>query len=132
LLITFKGWSDFDNYWHEDLKKNAIVEYLDYQIPVPQQKGQKGNRDMQAEKKDSMRHQKKFFLSSTKMLGATGATVWALKWAWHSAETNLRCVRSSGICMPSPNSLAFIVSEISAFIRTDRQTDIRRWLDRLG
>jgi len=34
---------------------------------------------MQAEKKDSMRHQKKFFLSSTKILGATGATVWALK-----------------------------------------------------
>jgi len=28
--------------------KNAIVEYLDYQIPVTQPKGQKGNGDMQA------------------------------------------------------------------------------------
>jgi len=41
--------------------------------------------------------------------------LWALKWA-------LRCVRSSGIFIPSPNSLAVIVSEISAFIRTDRST----------
>jgi len=59
-----------------------------------------------------------------------------------STETNLRCVRSSGICTPNlllkqtcaaqeaqesacqPNSLAPIVSEISAFIRTDGQTDI--------
>jgi len=39
-------------------------------------------------------------------------SLWALKWA-------LRCVRSSGIFIPSPNSLAVIVSEISAFIRTD-------------
>jgi len=23
--------------------------------------------------------------------------LWALEWAWHSAEKNLRCVRSSGI-----------------------------------
>jgi len=38
------------------------------------------------------------------------------------SETNLRCVRSSGICRPNLNSLALIVSEISAFIRTDRQT----------
>jgi len=37
--------------------------------------------------------------------------VWALEWAWHSAETNLRCVRSSGICTPNLNSLAPIVSE---------------------
>jgi len=36
---------------------------------------------------------------------------------WHSAESNLRCVSSSGICMPNPNSLALTVSEISAFIR---------------
>jgi len=56
---------------------------------------------------------------------------WALEWASHIAETNLRCVRSSRICMPNPNSLAYIVSEISAFIRTDRQTDRRTWLDRL-
>jgi len=48
---------------------------------------------------------------------------WALEWAWHSAETNLRCARSSGICTPNLNSLAPIVSEISAFIRTDRRTD---------
>jgi len=27
--------------------------------------------------------------------------LWALEWAWHAAETNLRCVRSSGICMPN-------------------------------
>jgi len=55
-----------------------------------------------------------------------GATVlgglWALEWAWHPAETNLRYVRSLGICMLSPNSL---VSEISAFIRTDGKADRR-------
>jgi len=34
-------------------RKNAIVEYLDYQIPVTQLKGPKGNRDMQAAKRDS-------------------------------------------------------------------------------
>jgi len=45
--------------------------------------------------------------------------VWGLEWAWHIAETNLRSVRSSGICMPDLNTLALIVSEISAFIRTD-------------
>jgi len=58
--------------------------------------------------------------------------LWALEWAWHIAEINLRCVRSFGICMPILNSLALIVSEISAFIRTDRQADRRTWLDRLG
>jgi len=47
--------------------------------------------------------------------------LWALEWAWHSAETNLRCVKGSGICTPNLNSLALIVSEI--FIRTDRRTD---------
>jgi len=31
---------------------NARVEYLDYQIPVTQLKGQKGNEDMQAAKRD--------------------------------------------------------------------------------
>jgi len=51
--------------------------------------------------------------------------LWALEWAWHSTETKLRCVRSSGICTPNLNSLALIVSEISAFIRTDKQTDRR-------
>jgi len=45
--------------------------------------------------------------------------LWALEWARHSVETNLRCVRSSGICTPNLNSLALIVSEISAFRQTD-------------
>jgi len=49
--------------------------------------------------------------------------LWALEWAWLCTETNLRCVRSSGICSPNLNSVALIVSEISAFIRTDRRTD---------
>jgi len=33
-------------------RKNAVVEYLDYQIPVTQLKGQKENGDMQAAKPD--------------------------------------------------------------------------------
>jgi len=33
-------------------RKNAIIEYLDYQIPVTQLKGQKGNGDMKAAKRD--------------------------------------------------------------------------------
>jgi len=32
-------------------RKNAIVEYLDYQVPVTQLKGPKGNGDMQAAKR---------------------------------------------------------------------------------
>jgi len=51
--------------------------------------------------------------------------VFYLEWAWHPAETNLRCVRTSGICMPSLNGLALIVSE-KAFIRTDGQMDMAR------
>jgi len=51
--------------------------------------------------------------------------LWTLVWAWHSAETNLRCAGISGICMPNSSIVAFIVSEISAFIRTDRRTDGR-------
>jgi len=67
-----------------------------------------------------------FYYSSTKTVGATVlGGLWELEWAWHFAETNLRCLRSSGICTPNLNSLAPIVSEISAFIRTDRQTDRR-------
>jgi len=63
----------------------------------------------------------------TKTVGATVlGGLWALEWAWQSAETNLRCVRCSGICTPNLNSLAPIVSEISAFIRTDRQTGMAR------
>jgi len=62
--------------------------------------------------------------SSIKTVGATVlGGLWILEWAWHSAKTNMRCVRSSGICMPNLNSLARIVSEILAIIRTDRQTD---------
>jgi len=54
--------------------------------------------------------------SSIKTVGATVlGGLWTLEWAWHSAKTNLRCVRSSGICTPNLNSLALIVSEISAF-----------------
>jgi len=37
------------------------------------------------------------------------------------AEINLRCARSLRIYMLNPNSLAFVVSEIS-----DRQTDLAR------
>jgi len=79
------------------------------------------------------------FYSSIKTVEATVlAGLCALEWAWHSTETNLRCVRSSG--KPNLNSLALIASEISAFIRTDRQTDRRSddqsdrrtRLDRLG
>jgi len=33
-------------------RENAIVEYLDYQIPVSQLKGPKGNGDMPAVKRD--------------------------------------------------------------------------------
>jgi len=33
-------------------RKNAIVEYPDFQIPVTQLKGPKGNGDMQAAKRD--------------------------------------------------------------------------------
>jgi len=33
-------------------RKHAIVEYLDYQIPVTQLKGPKGNGDVQAAKRD--------------------------------------------------------------------------------
>jgi len=40
--------------------------------------------------------------------------LWASEWAWRRAETNLHCVRSSGICNQIP---------ISAFIRTDRRSD---------
>jgi len=46
--------------------------------------------------------------------------LWALEWAWHLVETILRCARSSRIYMPNPK-LQAIISEIPAFIRTDRQ-----------
>jgi len=49
-----------------------------------------------------------------------------LERVWHPAETNLRCAGCPRNCMLNPNSLALIVSEISAFIRTDGQTDMAR------
>jgi len=59
--------------------------------------------------------------SSIKTVGATVlGGLWALEWDWNISETKLRCVRSSGIGKPNLNSLALIVYEISAFIRTDR------------
>jgi len=68
-----------------------------------------------------------FSYNSYSSIITVGATVlsglWPLEWALHIAETNLCCVRSLGICMPNLNGLAFVVSEISAFIRTDRRTD---------
>jgi len=39
-------------YLSKKTRKNAIVEYLDYQIPVTQLKGPKGNGGMQAAKRD--------------------------------------------------------------------------------
>jgi len=37
---------------HLKTRMNALVEYLDYQIPVTQLKGPKGNGDMQAARRD--------------------------------------------------------------------------------
>jgi len=39
----------------QETRKNAIVEYLDYQIPVTQLKAPKGNGDMQ-QSETEMRH----------------------------------------------------------------------------
>jgi len=65
--------------------------------------------------------QLKLFYSSIKTVGATVLDgLCALEWAWHNAESKLRCTGISGICMPNPSIVALIVSEISAFIRTDR------------
>jgi len=44
-----------------------------------------------------------------KTVGATVLSgLWALEWAWHSAETNLRCAGVLGICMPNPSIVACI------------------------
>jgi len=43
--------------------------------------------------------------------------LWALEWAWHSADTNVRCTGISGICMSNPSIVACIV--YNPFIRTD-------------
>jgi len=37
----------------------------------------------------------------------------------HPADINLRWAKSSRIYLPNPNFLAFVVSQIFAFIRTD-------------
>jgi len=42
--------------------------------------------------------------------------LWAFEWAWHLAKINMRCQRTSWICITNPNTLIF---EISAYIRTD-------------
>jgi len=56
---------------------------------------------------------KLFFFFSMKIVGVTGfGGLWALKSAWHPAETNLRFGRSSGICMPSP----IVFLKISFFV----------------
>jgi len=62
--------------------------------------------------------------SSTKTVGATIlAGLWALERAWHIAESNLRCLRSSRICVSAePSSYSF--RDIS--VHPDRRT----WLDR--
>jgi len=39
-------------YYQNKTRMKAIVEYLDYQIPVTQLMGPKGNGDMQAAKRD--------------------------------------------------------------------------------
>jgi len=51
-------------------------------------------------------------------------------WGWHPAEASFCCSRTSRICMLNPHILVFIVSEISAFIRSDRQAGMARstWL----
>jgi len=55
---------------------------------------------------DESMHFSSNFYSVIKTVGATVlGGLWALEWAWHIAETNLHCVRSSGICTPNLNSL---------------------------
>jgi len=67
------------------------------------------------------------FYSSIETVGATVfGSLWALEWAWHSAETNMHCAGISGICMHNPSIIACIASKISAFIRTTGQTDMAR------
>jgi len=50
--------------------------------------------------------------------------LWAFDRAWHTDEASLRCARILGTCKHNPSIVAVIVSEISAFIRTDGQTDM--------
>jgi len=48
---------------------------------------------------------------------------WALEWACHSAETNLRCAEISGNCMRDPRSQR---SYGQTDRRSDGQTDMAR------
>jgi len=117
-------------------RKNDIVEYVDYQIPITHLKGPKEDGDMQAAKRDC--NAPPTLLSQYMVMWpvyrpnfsnikAVDTTIldglWTLEWAWHPAETNLRCARSSGIFIRNPYFLAFVVSEISEFIQTDGLTD---------
>jgi len=43
-------------------------------------------------------------------------------WAWQHGSASFHCAFVSTICILNLNLLAFIVSEISTFIRTDGQT----------
>jgi len=49
-LSSYKEIISIDS--HNKTRENAVVEYLDYQIPVTQIKGPKGNGDMQAARRD--------------------------------------------------------------------------------
>jgi len=53
-------------------------------------------------------------------------SLWAREWACHAAETNLRCVRSLGICMPNLNSQALIDLSVHPDGQTDEKTDMAR------
>jgi len=69
-----------------------------------------------------------FFLGQSIGIKTVGATVLG----GLCAATNLRCARSSGICMANPNSIAHIFFGDSS-VHPDGRTDGRRtWLDRLG
>jgi len=48
---------------------------------------------------------------------------------WQRGSTNLRCVFISRICMVNLKLLAFIVPEISTFIRTDGHGQIDSVID---
>jgi len=43
-------------------------------------------------------------------------------WAWHPAETNLRCAENPRTCMPSPNTVAVTLSLI-------KRADGHGWID---
>jgi len=70
-------------------RKNGIVEYLDYQIPVTQLKGPKGNGDMQAAKllsdtRYSAKGTKGKWRYASSKARLKCATYRALEWAWQT------------------------------------------------